>query len=138
MSLDAFETAGPAFFRDAKCRGLDTAIFYPELFTRETCKEAKEICQECPAKVECLQWALDNEESDGIYGGYSPKERHKLIVRGVLVPNVQLKYCPKRHPLTPENSRKLQGIVICRICARRRRAFRSKYRSRPNRSSNAA
>ena len=39
---------------------------------------AKEICFSCPAKLPCLLYALENQEEQGIWGGYTPRERRKF------------------------------------------------------------
>lgn len=43
-------------------------------------EKAKAICQTCPVKSECLQFALDNDIEFGIYGGLSREERKVLYV----------------------------------------------------------
>lgn len=60
------------------CNGIDPEVFFPP--TREYEHEAKMICAECPARAECLDWAIRTRESDGIWGGCNPKER-RLAVR---------------------------------------------------------
>lgn len=39
---------------------------------------AKKLCQGCPLVLECLEYAIDNEESFGIWGGLTPRERRGL------------------------------------------------------------
>lgn len=53
----------------------------PELFLIKkggTAVPAKRICRMCPVVAECLQYALDNDIREGIYGGLSPTERRAL------------------------------------------------------------
>ena len=38
-------------------------------------KIAKSYCEACPVKKECLQFALDNKEEYGIWGGMTTRER---------------------------------------------------------------
>ncbi|MGX9214329.1 WhiB family transcriptional regulator [Mycobacteroides abscessus] len=40
---------------------------------------AKKICRSCPVRVECLTYAIVNDERDGIYGGLGPRERAKIM-----------------------------------------------------------
>lgn len=40
--------------------------------------EAKQICAACPVRAECLQHALDHNETVGVWGGLTAYERHLL------------------------------------------------------------
>lgn len=60
----------------ARCPETDPEAFFPE--KGGSTKEAKKVCQRCPVKVECLQWALDNDERFGVWGGMSERERRRL------------------------------------------------------------
>ncbi len=40
--------------------------------------KAKAICEACPVKVECLAWAVENDEAYGIWGGTTPAERRRM------------------------------------------------------------
>jgi WhiB family redox-sensing transcriptional regulator len=62
----------------AKCRGADNAPFYPERGDNFTPRKAKKLCYQCPVQTECLQWALDNCEYHGIWGGLTPRERREI------------------------------------------------------------
>lgn len=76
----------------AECgRTLDdgTKIYDPELWWpvgRESkdkhWRAAIAVCdQPCPVKWQCLQWAIDNDIRDGIWGGMSPSERAQYALR---------------------------------------------------------
>lgn len=43
--------------------------------------EAKALCLRCPVRAECLQYADDNDEREGIWGGLTPQERGKQPLR---------------------------------------------------------
>lgn len=62
---------------NALCAQVDNDIFFPE--KGGSTKDAKTLCKECPVRVACLSWALDNDEKYGIWGGHSERERHKLL-----------------------------------------------------------
>ncbi|MBZ6085889.1 WhiB family transcriptional regulator [Streptomyces olivaceus] len=55
----------------------------PELFivshrnvpARQHATEAKALCQACPIRAACLDHAIRTSETDGIWGGLTPKER---------------------------------------------------------------
>ncbi|QIV79575.1 WhiB family transcriptional regulator (plasmid) [Mycolicibacterium frederiksbergense] len=60
----------------ARCPETDPEAFFPE--KGGSTKEAKKVCQRCPVKDPCLQWALDNDERFGVWGGLSERERRRL------------------------------------------------------------
>lgn len=66
---------------DALCAQTDPTIFFPERSSEGT-HAAKKICQACPVQTECLQFALDNDEPHGIWGGMAPRTRNALKRRG--------------------------------------------------------
>lgn len=61
---------------EAKCLQADPETFFPE--KGGSTREAKRICSECTVRNECLEYALDNDERFGIWGGLSERERRKL------------------------------------------------------------
>jgi WhiB family redox-sensing transcriptional regulator len=61
----------------AVCREADAGVFFDE--THEV--EAKTLCAGCPVREECLEYALDTREPYGVWGGYGPKERRRLLRR---------------------------------------------------------
>ncbi len=61
---------------DALCAQSDPEAFFPE--KGGSTREAKKICGRCPAADACLQYALDNDERFGIWGGLSERERRDL------------------------------------------------------------
>ena len=74
----------------AACRGPHATVFFPpprferkdEKVEREA--RAKDICQSCPVRGECLEYALGIREPHGIWGGLSEGERKELLAkRGV-------------------------------------------------------
>jgi len=62
--------------KNASCRGLDPAIFYPA--SEEDAAEAKAICAGCVVRQACLEFALVNRERDGVWGGATEKERRRI------------------------------------------------------------
>lgn len=61
---------------DALCAQTDPDLFFPE--KGGSAATAKRICHECPVAGECLAYALEHGEREGIWGGLAPKERRKL------------------------------------------------------------
>jgi WhiB family redox-sensing transcriptional regulator len=50
--------------------------FFPE--RGSSTKEAKAVCELCPVRQKCLDYALMNGEKFGIWGGTSERERRKI------------------------------------------------------------
>ncbi len=60
----------------ANCMGVDPDLFFPE--RGASTREAKEVCRGCVVREDCLEYALDNGEKFGIWGGMSERERRRL------------------------------------------------------------
>jgi WhiB family redox-sensing transcriptional regulator len=65
---------------EACCATTDPELWFPELDSLWRVAQAKKICEKCPVKKECLDYALVNKFKDGIWGGLSPTERHRLMM----------------------------------------------------------
>ncbi|MEO9223369.1 MAG: WhiB family transcriptional regulator [Acidimicrobiales bacterium] len=65
--------------KHAACSGLDPAIFYPNSEYEEEAEPAKAVCEACPVRKDCLEYALDVREKDGVWGGATEKERRRII-----------------------------------------------------------
>ncbi|SSC24667.1 Transcription factor WhiB [Klenkia terrae] len=65
----------------ALCAETDPEAFFPE--KGGSTREAKKICTGCDVKMECLEYALGNDERFGIWGGLSERERRRLRRRAV-------------------------------------------------------
>lgn len=62
------------------CAEADPEAFFPDrngLVGPLEIKLAKRICQPCPYRVECLEWALSNREI-GIWGGTTELDRKRM------------------------------------------------------------
>ena len=60
----------------SNCMGVDPDLFFPE--RGASTREAKEVCRGCVVREDCLEFALDNGEKFGIWGGMSERERRRL------------------------------------------------------------
>jgi WhiB family transcriptional regulator, redox-sensing transcriptional regulator len=65
----------------ALCAQTDPEAFFPE--KGGSTREAKRVCLSCDVRGECLEYALQNDERFGIWGGLSERERRKLKKRAV-------------------------------------------------------
>lgn len=72
------------FWREkALCAQIGGDEFFPEKTgDHASWRRAVSVCRSCPVQVECLQYALDNNEAFGVWGGTTPRQRGR-IRRGV-------------------------------------------------------
>lgn len=75
-----FETtitpADTAWQQRALCAQTGADFFFPE--PGSSVREAKRICGMCEMRSACLEYAMDNDERFGVWGGLSEKERLEL------------------------------------------------------------
>lgn len=74
LSDDTFD--GEPWQEKALCAQTDPESFFPEQGVGA--REAKRVCASCPVRSECLEYALQNDERFGIWGGFSESERRRL------------------------------------------------------------
>ena len=65
-----------AWQTDALCAQTDPEAFFPE--KGGSTRDAKRICTTCDVRDQCLEYALQNDERFGIWGGLSERERRRL------------------------------------------------------------
>jgi WhiB family redox-sensing transcriptional regulator len=63
---------------DAACLDVGPDWFFPEKGHPEIAREGLRICRSCPVAAQCLQYALENDESHGIWGGILPQRRRRM------------------------------------------------------------
>lgn len=66
----------PAWQADAACRGVDTEVFFPRKGGGG--REARAICAVCPVREQCLELALEDSTTAGIFGGTGERERRRI------------------------------------------------------------
>lgn len=79
--LDQEEENPLSWQADALCAQTDPEAFFPE--KGGSTRDAKRICTSCDVRAQCLEYALENDERFGIWGGLSERERRKLRKRAV-------------------------------------------------------
>lgn len=70
------DTSNQTWMDDASCAQIAPDDWFPE--KGELSKEVRRICAACPVRLQCLEYALRNEEQFGIWGGHSAVELRKL------------------------------------------------------------
>ena len=69
----------PMHWRErGRCKGVDPEVFYPE-DEEDDALDAKGICATCPVRETCLEHAIAVREKAGVWGGYTARERRRLI-----------------------------------------------------------
>lgn len=77
----ARENADDAWQTRGACRLVDAETFFPVGTAGKAAKAqenaAKATCRRCPVREQCLTWALDTEQKNGVWGGLSEQELKK-------------------------------------------------------------
>ena len=60
----------------AACRGTDLDLFFPG--RGESAGPARQVCAACPVRQPCLDYAISNRITHGIWGGLTELERRAL------------------------------------------------------------
>lgn len=63
----------------AACRGADLNLFFPG--RGESAQPARLVCSGCPVREPCLDYALDQGITHGIWGGLTERDRRPLRSR---------------------------------------------------------
>lgn len=67
--------------RDASCRDTSPELFFPIGTTGQAIDQieaAKLVCMGCPARVQCLEFALSTNQDSGVWGATSEEDRRHL------------------------------------------------------------
>ena len=72
--------SAPAWRERGRCRGADPAVFFPE-DDEDPAFAAKAICDVCPVRETCLEHAIAGRERLGVWGGYTARERRRIVRR---------------------------------------------------------
>jgi WhiB family redox-sensing transcriptional regulator len=67
-----------AWWPRARCRDVQTAVFYPGRGDNFGLEVARAVCARCVVRAECLEYALAAHETIGVWGGLSERERRAL------------------------------------------------------------
>lgn len=61
----------------ALCAEVGSDFWYPE--KGGSTREPKQICRSCPVQPECLEYALENCERFGVWGGTTERQRRAIL-----------------------------------------------------------
>ena len=65
----------------ALCRDTDPTLFFPVGTTGAALDQiaaAKSVCVQCAARADCLEFALETNQDNGVWGGLSEEERRQI------------------------------------------------------------
>ena len=68
----------------AACRSVDPELFFPvsEIGpARQQVATAKAVCDACPVRQMCLDYALSTRQAHGVWGGLTVEERRVVSAR---------------------------------------------------------
>lgn len=71
----------------AACRGANPNVFFPERGNTVAAHMALAVCANCPVTDPCLEQALLDCETEGVWGNTTPKQRRtlrRLVPGGVM------------------------------------------------------
>ena len=64
----------------AYCRGSSPELFYFDAGqSKRKNYSVAEFCSKCETRERCLEFALNNEERFGVWGGLTPAERSRIL-----------------------------------------------------------
>ena len=79
------DVATETWWEFAACRGQDASSFFaPSYFEKRAEKLAREavaksFCRRCPAREDCLEYALGLRDPHGVWGGLNEMERRAVL-----------------------------------------------------------
>ncbi len=82
LTLSRTDSMPTMTWRDqASCRSTDPDLFFPVGTTGPAVGQieaVKAVCQTCPSKAPCLEYALDSHQDSGVWGATSEEERRTI------------------------------------------------------------
>ena len=68
----------PGWQHEATCRGGGESLFFDD--TRENRDAAVRLCAVCPVRLDCLEHAVRENITIGIWGGTTERERRAIVL----------------------------------------------------------
>ena len=77
--MDGYDAFAVESWREAAaCLDMTDVGFFPGPEDLGGVSRAKAVCASCPVAGECLSFAIETRQPDGIWGGLTPKERARV------------------------------------------------------------
>lgn len=78
---ELFFDAQEPWYEEAACSSYPAEMFFPSSEAPSAANAAKTICEGCPVREECLAFALETAQVEGVWGGMDAGERRRLLRR---------------------------------------------------------
>lgn len=78
VANELYFDAQEPWYGDAKCASYPAEVFFPPGDVPSAAIAAKAICETCPVREECLSFALETAQVEGVWGGMDAGERRRL------------------------------------------------------------
>jgi len=103
----------PDWHEDAECSKPENTDKIDNFFSNKPAQqwEAKKLCEICPVRKDCTQWALDNKQIWGIWGGLTPKKIRRTL--SVNWEGQEMRH--KRFPLCPYCKAKTEHLKTATV-----------------------
>jgi WhiB family redox-sensing transcriptional regulator len=72
-------TVGDSWTSLASCRGTESSAFFARSLPEA--REAIRVCERCPVRQQCLDYAVDNDMDLGVWGGLTERQRRTYVRR---------------------------------------------------------
>lgn len=94
---------------DAACKDKSTDLFFSH--SHWVLKRAKQVCYGCPERIKCLDFALENKEDSGVWGGVifrrgRPDQKDINYVRSLGDPEILREQIREQEKLRKEEEKK--------------------------------
>lgn len=67
----------PPWMDQGACRGSDTRLYFAETSSSAVAR-ALDVCENCPVRGECLEYAQADGQLEGVWGGTTARERRGM------------------------------------------------------------
>ncbi len=74
---EQLESEDEQWRQKANCLEVDKSLMYPSDYGGTI--KAQQVCEDCPVQPECLEYALENNLADGVWGGVSERGRKQIL-----------------------------------------------------------
>lgn len=133
--IDYRPTGEWASHPDRHCRGLDPNIFIVERGDHKSLEAVRAICDGCPVKTECAEFAIDDASVIGVWGGLSAKERRNIrrqraAINGPRRPGPKPGGWASCGTNSGYNRHRREGTVICQQCRLAHNAYYAEAKRR--------